>query len=115
MRKVLVIVNSEDLQVALRDALSADWDVTVCGDAAVGTALIRQGFDTLVLDLFLPGIDGLTFLKIAEAYLPAHIVALTTLVNQHILRVLSDLGVGCVLLKPCSVSRIVQYLEETQR
>ena len=115
MRKVLVIVNSEDLQVALLAALATDWDVTICGDAAAGTALIRKGYDALVLDLFLPGMNGLTFLKIAEAYLPAHIVALTTLVNQHILQELSDLGVGCVFLKPCSVSGIVRYLAEMQR
>lgn len=115
MRKVLVIVNSEDLQVALWDALSADWNVTVCGDAVAGTALIRKGFDALVLDLFLPGMDGLTFLKIVKDYLPPHIVMLTTLVDRNILQELSNLGVGCVFLKPCSVSNIVRYLSEAQK
>jgi DNA-binding response OmpR family regulator len=62
MRRALVVEDDADIVELLTHYLSADgFTVEAAADGRRGLALLRQGdFDLLVLDLQLPGLDGLT-------------------------------------------------------
>lgn len=112
LKTVLIVTESEDFGLALRDSLRDDYSVTVCGDARAGAELLRQRPDALVLDLFLPGTDGLTFLKNTQSIRPPAVLMLTRFINEDILRAASELGVDHVIMKPCAVSSVVTRLSE---
>jgi two-component system copper resistance phosphate regulon response regulator CusR len=78
--KVLVI---EDFQL-LRDSLAqglreAGYAVDASGDGEEGLWYANTGeYDVIVLDLMLPGVDGLTILKrLRQKQSPAHVLVLT--------------------------------------
>jgi DNA-binding response OmpR family regulator len=62
MRRALVVEDDADIVELLTHYLSADgFGVEAAADGRKALALLRQGdFDLLVLDLQLPGLDGLT-------------------------------------------------------
>lgn len=115
MRRVLLILESEDFRLALQNALRRKYELLLCGDAETGMQMLRQKPDVLVLDLSLPGIDGLTFLEDAAPILPPVILALTTQITPYIQQALSDLGVGFVILKPCTVRAISNRISDMLR
>ena len=63
--KVLIIEDSERLQRSLKHGLSrSGFAVDVVGDGEDGLAYARHGkYDVIVLDLMLPGLDGLSLLR----------------------------------------------------
>ena len=65
MARVLVIEDSEELAYGLRNNLEIEGhQVEVAGEGSTGlAAATRGGFDLLILDLMLPGLDGFRVLK----------------------------------------------------
>lgn len=65
--RVLVVDDSEDAAHAIREhLLSQEYDVEVLKDSRSAFELLITGeqvFDLLILDLYLPGLDGLTLTK----------------------------------------------------
>lgn len=63
--KVLIVEDSERLRRSLRQGLGrAGFTVDVVGEGCAGLAYAQtNGYDAIVLDLMLPGLDGLTLLK----------------------------------------------------
>lgn len=112
MRTILLILASEDLRLLLGKILQKDYSVSVCGDASAGADLLQQRPDAMVLDLFLPGTDGLTFLEENQSLLPPVVMVLTQYLNSELLQELYDIGVDYVFMKPCSHSAIVKKLVE---
>ena len=113
MQKILLILESEDLCLALRDTLEPDCVVLVASDATVGVELLPEHPDALILDLILPGMDGLDFLYNNRSSLPPVILALTRFVDPKVLQIADTLGVNHILMKPCSVSSIMRKLRST--
>ena len=111
MRTVLLVLRSEEFRAAVQAALEKDFRVIGAADAAAGAALLRDMPDILLLDLFLPGTDGLCFLEENRSLLPPEIVLFTTLRDPQLLQAASELGVKSVFLKPCSLSAVVNYLK----
>lgn len=112
MRNILIILKSEDLRLALRDALQPDYNVTICGDARAGAELLRQRPDAMVLDLFLSGPNGFAFLENNRGLLPPATLMLTTMISDEIIQAASDLGVCYMIRKPCAISTVVNRLTE---
>ena len=106
MRKVLIVMEQDGLRDLLLSDLQKDCEVMVCSDAVDGAELLRYQPDVLILDLFLPGVNGLTLLRENRAQLPRVIIALSILLSPKILRELKDLGVTSVVRKPCTVAAI---------
>lgn len=115
MCRVLLVLESEDFRLALQEALRRSYSVTLCGDAETGMELLRQKPDVLVLDLSLPGMDGLTFLENAEALLPPVILVLSTQITPYIRQALSDLGAGFVIMKPCTIRAVTNRVADMLR
>ncbi len=111
MRTVLVVTDSDCLEPILRKYLSRDYSLTFCRTAEEALFLLPQGFDGLILDLFLPGTDGLTLLRQIRGDGPPVILVLTRLVSASLLQELEGLSVGCVILVPCTISLIRDRLD----
>ena len=104
MKKVMLLA-PERLCDILRDALEDNYITLPCSDPGAARDVLAAEPDTLILSLFLPGTDGLTFLREHAAILPPKIIALTLYYDDKLLMELSDLGVSQVARLPC----ILQY------
>lgn len=112
MRKILIILESEDFRLALKESLQHSYDVILCNDVNDGSALLLQHPDALVLELLLPGMDGLTFIKCNYALRPPVILMLATFISEEVLQAMADYGVHHAFRKPCTVSAVVHKLDE---
>ncbi len=104
--RVLIVDDSVVVRKAVTDALAADPEIEVVG-TAIDPYLARDKIvtlkpDVLTLDLEMPRMDGLTFLRIIMAERPMPVVILSSLTqsgSQHALEALR-LGAVDVLGKP---------------
>ncbi len=109
-RKVLIVEDNADIArlvaLHLRDL---QCECEICGDGAVALARARDGrYDLVVLDLMLPGLDGLsicTELRRQGRHLP--ILMLTAKSSETDRVVGLELGADDYLTKPFSVSELV--------
>ncbi|MDO5154142.1 MAG: sporulation initiation factor Spo0A C-terminal domain-containing protein [Eubacteriales bacterium] len=115
MLTVLLVLESEDFRLALVDALQRDYHVIPCGDPETGMRLLKQRPDILVLDLLLPGMDGLTFLENTTTLHPPVILALTPQISPYIVQAVSDLGGGFVITKPCTIRAVTNRISDMLR
>ena len=100
MKKVMLLA-PKNLCDILRDALEDKYITLPCSVPSAAKEVLSEKPDTLILSLFLPGTDGLTFLREHAGILPPRIIALTLYYNEEILRELADLGVSQVARMPC--------------
>lgn len=116
MRDILVVIESEALRFSLRDALVKEYRVTLCGDGDTALSLLRSlRPQLLLLDLSLPGKDGLTLLEEAGEFRPPVILCLTDYVPPYIAQVAKDLGVGYITRKPCPVNNVAARIADMLR
>jgi len=110
LKTILFILESDHLQTALWEELQKTHLVLSCS-AEDATAKIRyQQPDAMILDLFLPGLDGFSILETLE-FRPQVVIMLTPLVTQSILDTADQLGCR-LILKPCTVKHILSQLKE---
>lgn len=105
MRKLLIADASEEFRLALAEILRGKYVVRLCQDGNQTLEMLRSMKpDILVLDLLLPGLDGISLLqKAAEAGLQPMVLATTGFVNEYVLECVERMGVGYVMVKPCDV------------
>lgn len=115
MRKILVIMESASLYPSLLNTLNGEYDITLCCNAEDAVQLLHRDYDGLILDLFLPGMDGLTLLENTQEYMPPVVLVLTKLISPYILQSLETLGVGYVIRIPCHVREIKFRLDDMFR
>lgn len=115
---ILVIEDNKDIAdlvaLHLRDE---GFAVTLAADGSQGLTLARSGeFDLLVLDLMLPGVDGLTIcreMRSRERYLP---ILMLTARSSELDRVLGlELGADDYLTKPFSIRELVARVKALLR
>lgn len=111
MKKVLLVLASEDIADILQDALQTDCHVTICDIAHGDQKQLEQEYDGIIMDLFLPGTDGITFLRQYSGPFPSTVLALSQYIDENILDALASRGVSAVFLKPCKVSAVKQQLD----
>ena len=111
LRTVLLVLRSESFCYVMREAFQDHYHVIAAQDAASAAILLQKQPDILMLDLFLSGIDGLSFLMANRHLLPETVLLFTTLAVPQILQTASDLGVKAVFLKPCSLSAVLKRLK----
>lgn len=94
MPRVLVVDDEPMVRVFLRTILGSADDMEVVGEAHDGAAGLeavrRGGLDVVLMDLRMPGMDGLTAIeRINELAEPPHVVVLTTFdADPYVLRAL---------------------------
>lgn len=112
MHTMLIIEASEDLRLALYEAMHRDYDITTCGDGETGLQLLcDQKPYVLVLDLDLPFLDGLELLRRSN-YLPPVILVLGRYISGYASQCLRDLGVGHFLYTSSPVANVAQHIAQ---
>ncbi|NBA95966.1 response regulator transcription factor [Pseudomonas sp. R5(2019)] len=117
-KRVLVVEDDQhiaDLIVLhLRDE---HFEVVHCADGHQGLRLLEQGgWDTLILDLMLPGVDGLEICRRARAMTRYTPIIITSARSSEMHRVLGlELGADDYLAKPFSMLELVARVKALLR
>ena len=115
MKTVLAIVGSQEMEALLQRALRKKYALTVCRSVEEGADLLLYKPDALILELCLPGCDGLSFLQQNRSMLPPVVLALSVLVSRAVLEAASHAGVGGLILIPCTGNEVVRQLDALMR
>lgn len=95
-----MLLASENMCDVLQVALDNKYSTLPCSDPASVREALDQVPDALIMVLFLPGTDGLTFLRKNSGALPPVIVVLTCFLCDWLLQELARLGVSAVIRIP---------------
>ena len=114
MRKLLIADAGEEFRSELAENLKPAYMVHECRDGHQALQMLHSlKPDILVLDLMLPGLDGISLLQeAAEAELQPMVLATTRFVNDYVLDAAERLGVGYVMVKPCEVRATVSRIAD---
>lgn len=113
MQQRLLITDSDPVFCqALKTALCGEFYVECHSDGhAALEAALRIQPELMVLDLTLPGMDGITLLKqLREASLPTMVLATTVFTSHYVIRSLESLNVQYLVRKPCTAEVLVQHI-----
>jgi CheY-like chemotaxis protein len=108
--RVLVVDDDLAIRVTFADILSGEgYDVTAAPDGSEAMRLAAgQPFDAVLLDLFMPGMDGLTVLPLLRALAPAtSIVIVSAFVEPDRAAEAFRLGAAAVLAKPPNLDELL--------
>jgi DNA-binding response OmpR family regulator len=114
---VLVVEDDTAIATALAHRFAAEgWQVTTAGDGPSGIeAASRVQPDVIVLDVMLPGVDGLEVCRVVQAERPVPVLMLTARDDET--DVLVGLGVGAddYMTKPFSLRELVARVKALLR
>ena len=112
--RILIADTSEVVRQTLREILEDQHDVKLCCDGRSALELLyRFRPHVLVMDLMLPGIDGLSLLQAAaDGGLHPAILATTRYQNDYILTTAYRLGVSYIMLRPCQTGALVDRIQD---
>ena len=121
MAKILIVDDeTEILQLVSRYAEHEGYQVTtaVSGEEALG--MIRsQGFDVVILDVMMPGMDGFTALKQLKKLQDIPVIMLTALGSEYDKLMGFELGIDDYVVKPFSprelMARVKVVLQRNRR
>lgn len=117
IQKLLIADVSAVFTEALSDMLGGVYDIRASHDG-VRTMELLEDFhpDVLVLDLMLPGLDGISLLKelCAQPQRPA-ILIITRFLSPYIEGVLGTLKVDYLMMKPCDLRALRDRILDLRR
>jgi DNA-binding NtrC family response regulator len=112
--KILLVDDEDRFRTTMRKMLTGHGlDVTDLdsGQAAL-TALAAQPYDVVVLDLRMPGMDGIQTLKAMKELNPdLEVIILTGHASMDDAMEIMQLGGTEYLLKPCSVEELLDKID----
>lgn len=111
-KRVLIADASAAFSCALSERLAGAFELRVCTDGLRAREQLDAFCpDVLVVDLTLPGLDGMSVLKAAGARekRPA-MLALTRFSSPYIENALGDLGVDYLMYKPCDMTALTERI-----
>lgn len=111
--RILVVEDEPDLQDALKKQLqSSGYSVDACGNGLDAEDYLKMAsYDAVVLDIMLPGIDGLTLLKrMRTAGDSTHVLLLTALDSIENKVQGLDAGADDYLVKPFAFDELLARL-----
>ena len=109
-RRVLIVEDDAHIAELLRMHLRDEgYEVEHAADGTAGLRMVEEGeWDALVLDLMLPGVDGLEICKRARAMARYTPIVITSARSSEVHRILGlELGADDYLAKPFSVLELV--------
>lgn len=111
---ILLADSSEDFLQELQRLLQQKYRLLSCSDGMLALELLcREKCDMIVLDLMLPGLDGITLLEQAtQAQLHPVILAVTPLLNDYVLHCAERLHIRYLIRKPCDVRAVAARIED---
>jgi CheY-like chemotaxis protein len=108
--RVLVVDDDPTIRVTFADILRGEgYEVAVASDGRDAVSLAAgQRFDAILLDLFMPGMDGLTALPLLRAQRPGTaIVFVSAFVEPEREAQAYRLGAAAVLSKPPNLEELL--------
>ncbi|SHN04133.1 DNA-binding response regulator, OmpR family, contains REC and winged-helix (wHTH) domain [Duganella sacchari] len=117
-KRVLIVEDDMPIADLLRMHLQDEgYQVTHCADGAHGLAQVRTGgWDALILDIMLPGVDGLEICRQARAMTTYTPIIITSARSSEVHRILGlELGADDYLPKPFSVLELVARVKALLR
>src|SRR5262245_12421756 len=109
-KQVLIVEDDETIAELLRLHLHDEgYTVEHAADGEAGMAMVERGrFDALVLDLMLPGIDGLEICRRARSMARYTPIIITSARSSEVHRILGlEVGADDYLAKPFSVLELI--------
>ena len=98
--RVLVVDDSALARRAIRAALARDTEIEVVGDASdpyvARDKILALQPDVITLDLEMPRMDGLTFLKILQEHHPVPVVVVSSLTPAGSAKAMEALAAGAL-------------------
>jgi two-component system alkaline phosphatase synthesis response regulator PhoP len=113
-QNILIVEDEVDLALGVRDALMhAGFRADVVHDGKVALEYLRKGsYDLLVLDLMLPGMNGLDLLReLRKERQDTRVLILTAMSSEEDLLEGFQAGADDYLAKPCSPRELVARVE----
>ena len=113
-KRLLIADASEEFRMVLQEYLQDAYVIRSCRE---GNEVLQvlESFkpDVMIVNVMLPGVDGVTVLQRAEARgLHTTVMAIIRFQSDYLLDALERLNVSYVMTKPCEVSAIAARLED---
>lgn len=110
--RVAIVDDHAIVRQGLRLLLQSALDVEIVGEAADGTAALRMVREThpdvLVLDLLMPGMDGVGVLRaLRQEGLPARVLVLTSSLEDRLLHEAVEAGADGYFLKAAQMTDLL--------
>jgi DNA-binding NarL/FixJ family response regulator len=115
-RKTILIADDNELvRTMIRQALERDTDFAVCGEAVNGTEAVSKARelspDLIILDVRMPGLNGIEVAGILRYALPKIRIVLVTMYAQDIERNLTSLfRIDAVLAKAGGLTELTAHV-----
>lgn len=111
--RVLIVEDNRRLAESIRDILKHRYDCDICGDGDTGCCLLAEGsYDAAVLDLMLPGMDGIALLKAVRrkgCSVPVVILTAKSEIEDRVLGLES--GADYYLTKPFDMQELLAVMK----
>lgn len=111
--RVVIVEDERTIARAIADRIAAEgWEVHVAHDGPSGVALVeKMRPDAVVLDVMLPGFDGLEVCRRLPSHLPLGILMLTARDDETDMLVGLGVGADDYMTKPFSMRELVARLK----
>ena len=112
--KVLIADGETETLADISKTLAGLYHVRIAREGHEALALLRSFTpDVLVLDMLLPGLDGISLLqKAAEYDLHPVVLATTRMLSDYMSQTLQKMEVGYVMVKPCDAGAVAARISD---
>jgi DNA-binding NarL/FixJ family response regulator len=115
--RILIADDHKLLLDGIISLLRDEKDVQILGTASTGFEVMDKisetGFDICLLDISMPGMDGITTARMIKARKPElKIIMLTTYTDKEIVEELIDIGVSGYMLKNCTKEQLLEAFKK---
>ena len=111
MKKVMILASGEFFET-LCSKLSKRYTVFQTSDPMHAKAFLLAKPDALIINMSLPGMDSLEFLKANADHLPPVIIATTPYISNALITELSVLNASYLIRLPCNPEILQDRLAE---
>lgn len=114
MKRILLVMESEEFGRQVCNDLRQDHEVHLCHNTADAETMMVLQPDAMVVQIELPGTDGLTFLEQLPCRPPV-ILTMAVEYSPYTAQRLYDLGVGYFVRTPCTLTSVTERLRDMIR
>ena len=111
--QILITDSSAEFLDALTERLRGDFSVATCQNGRQAWKMIQaEQPGILVLDLLLPGLDGLSLLQQLPTENRPKVLAMTNFLSNYVVEACQKLGVSYLMRKPCDLDSTARRVRD---